>query len=529
MAYFDPNQLQSFQQGQTPDNLENFQEFGNLQDAFNLSKMSAYSPYASGYRGEGMDFVQQQNIDRAQQQVDQSGFDPNAQYARGSTDVGHNLNAQSLYQLYGDTYKPIRSDLQYHAGHYGQQALKTAGVLGALLLSGGTALGGAAGAAGGATAGGGISASGAGAATGSGLGATAGTGTTLAASTGTGAGLSATAGQGLTLAGSGAAGSGAAYTAGDYARQGYNAYNTAKSANSTYQGIKNGDALGAAQGIAGLYSGYNSMANYNPSTPSTSSVYEREQPMDYSLGSTGFGGGDYSMPTNDYSITSGSNYLGSPQGGGLNSADYSFGNDTGANYDLGSFTSPSIGNYGQLSYNPSNFAVDVGQGVTGGGEESLLDQVKKRFMQTGQQKLGTAQGLLGTARAGVGLYNAYQQSKQANKLAGQAGQQISSLQNMFGPNSPYAQQLQQQLARKDAAAGRRSQYGPREVQLQAALAEQNARLAPSLGSLYQQQATLQNQAGAYRNALGNVGLGVASDVASPFVNRGIKYLGGLFE
>lgn len=67
------------------------------------------------------------------------------------------------------------------------------------------------------------------------------------------------------------------------------------------------------------------------------------------------------------------------------------------------------------------------------------------------------------------------------------------LQDMFGPNSAYAQQLRQQLARQDAASGRRSQYGPREVELQARLADMQARTAPSLmnSMVSQQQAALQ--------------------------------------
>lgn len=57
---------------------------------------------------------------------------------------------------------------------------------------------------------------------------------------------------------------------------------------------------------------------------------------------------------------------------------------------------------------------------------------------------------------------------------------LSGLQNMYGQNSPYAQQLRQQLSRRDAAAGRRSQYGPREVELQAKLAQMASGVAPSI-------------------------------------------------
>ena len=67
--------------------------------------------------------------------------------------------------------------------------------------------------------------------------------------------------------------------------------------------------------------------------------------------------------------------------------------------------------------------------------------------------------------------NFMQQLGQQNAQRGYANQ-VSGL---FGPNSPYAQQMQQTLARQDAANGRNSQYGTRSVQLAAALAEAQSR------------------------------------------------------
>jgi hypothetical protein len=88
-----------------------------------------------------------------------------------------------------------------------------------------------------------------------------------------------------------------------------------------------------------------------------------------------------------------------------------------------------------------------------------------------------------------GLANLYAASRANDGMSGASGAneavqgQISSLSNMYGPNSPYAQQLRQQLERKDAASGRRSQYGPREVQLQAALADKAAGVGDTIGRL----------------------------------------------
>lgn len=59
-------------------------------------------------------------------------------------------------------------------------------------------------------------------------------------------------------------------------------------------------------------------------------------------------------------------------------------------------------------------------------------------------------------------------------------QQMQTLNDMYRQDGPYAQQLRQQMERKDAAGGRRSQYGPREVELQAKLAEMQSRNADNI-------------------------------------------------
>lgn len=71
------------------------------------------------------------------------------------------------------------------------------------------------------------------------------------------------------------------------------------------------------------------------------------------------------------------------------------------------------------------------------------------------------------ANAGYGAYQNYQQ-QQAQKAY------MDQINNEFSPNSPYAQQMAQTLARQDAAAGRNSQGGTRAVQLAAALAQAHA-------------------------------------------------------
>lgn len=53
---------------------------------------------------------------------------------------------------------------------------------------------------------------------------------------------------------------------------------------------------------------------------------------------------------------------------------------------------------------------------------------------------------------------------------------MSYLQNMYAPGSPEEQALRQRIEAQDAAAGRRSQYGPREVQLAGIIAQNKANL-----------------------------------------------------
>lgn len=130
------------------------------------------------------------------------------------------------------------------------------------------------------------------------------------------------------------------------------------------------------------------------------------------------------------------------------------------------------GMQGPTSVGGANFAQDPSQGY--GLEQGISDAMKLYAMSQGSSGFGAA--------------------KDANNaIQGQ----ISQLSSMYGPNSPYAQQLRQQLERKDAAAGRRSQYGPREVQLQAALADKAAQTAGTIGNLAQQS---QTQSLALKNA-----------------------------
>lgn len=107
----------------------------------------------------------------------------------------------------------------------------------------------------------------------------------------------------------------------------------------------------------------------------------------------------------------------------------------------------------------------------------------------GQGTDGLGGGMIGDVAQGLaGLY-------MGNRATGQYNQTLGNLNNIFSPNGVYAQQLRQQLERRDAASGRRSQYGPREAQLMAALAEKQASTlsSPGYANLMQQRGNAQNQ------------------------------------
>jgi hypothetical protein len=107
-----------------------------------------------------------------------------------------------------------------------------------------------------------------------------------------------------------------------------------------------------------------------------------------------------------------------------------------------------------VSFNGSNLGQPSMDYSGGGGD----------FSWNSPQGLNT---LMRLGNTGMGAYQQYMQQQKANQYA-------HSIDQMYAPNSPYAQQMQQELARKDAAAGRNSQYGSRAVQLAAALTQGKA-------------------------------------------------------
>lgn len=124
-------------------------------------------------------------------------------------------------------------------------------------------------------------------------------------------------------------------------------------------------------------------------------------------------------------------------------------------------------------------------------------------------------------RTAANLFDMYNNYKNKKRNQGM----VDNLTSLYGPNSPYAQQLNKALARAYAASGRRSDVGGRNVELQARLAEMNSRLAPTLNMI-------NNQQGMYNNRfLGNLwDLGQSTGVFKqlPSVWDKLPSLAGLF-
>lgn len=93
-----------------------------------------------------------------------------------------------------------------------------------------------------------------------------------------------------------------------------------------------------------------------------------------------------------------------------------------------------------------------------------------------QSQLGAATRQYATDRANLDLTN--------QGLTGQMNNIQNQIAGLSDPNSAYMQQARQGVERKDAAAGRNSQWGDREVQLAALLAENASKYAPGLQQQY---------------------------------------------
>jgi len=128
---------------------------------------------------------------------------------------------------------------------------------------------------------------------------------------------------------------------------------------------------------------------------------------------------------------------------------------------------------------------------------------------SGEDIASSLMQLYGASRANSGMGD-------VNGMNTAVQDQVKRLSEIYGPNSPYAAQMRQTLARKDAASGRNSQYGPREAQLQALLAEKQTQATDAMS----RAATSGNQnalaMAKYKQQLLGQRLGLAANVGKKF-------------
>lgn len=191
----------------------------------------------------------------------------------------------------------------------------------------------------------------------------------------------------------------------------------------------------------------------------------------------------------------------------------------GGSNTLGSMSATSPTNTGIAGSTPTSSGSNMGffgdDGTTGsgapygfggnGGQATNVgvggEQAAGGFNWSDPNTLST---LMKLGNTGLNAYQQHAQQQSQNQYA-------NSIASMFSPNSPYAQQMQQTLARQDAAAGRNSQGGTRAVQLAAALTQAQAQAMG--GNNYAKAATATPGA--------NILNGVFSNFASP---QGIQSL-----
>lgn len=107
--------------------------------------------------------------------------------------------------------------------------------------------------------------------------------------------------------------------------------------------------------------------------------------------------------------------------------------------------------------------------------DDLIAHYMKNYTRPSFGALGDLAGAYQAYTAGNRVKDAYGQEMattqdQLDRMRSEMDS-MPSLDSMFGPDSVYATSMAQQLAAKDAAAGRLSQYGPRMAQVAAALSK----------------------------------------------------------
>jgi hypothetical protein len=209
------------------------------------------------------------------------------------------------------------------------------------------------------------------------------------------------------------------------------------------------------------------------------------------------------------------------------------GAESGAGAGLGGLDAESV--YGAGSGWGADTLSAMGMGGSGGTSAagsagSLWNSVPDYLKYLGGNAIKNTGGNL-LSQLIAGGTNAYM----GNKQAGNYQSVIDEINRLYSPDSAYAKQMKQALDRKDAAAGRNSQYGSREVELAAALTNSKAQALTSsgYGNLLGQRGINQNVpwngflsvlgSGAGQDLITKAGGGFGSWLSGLFGNSGDKY------
>lgn len=269
------------------------------------------------------------------------------------------------------------------------------------------------------------------------------------------------------------------------------------------QGALTGGGAGALRGMgmAGLNQGLGSM--FGGDTTATTATFD----------GTGTGGGADTMQMSNWGLgDSGSDLFDMASWGQGASGSDQFDAPVMGGGQLSSEQQPAMkmSDWGLGSMGSDTFDMpSTGGDMTGSAGTSWDDEFKKfsssplarggmRAFAALNPKYGQLMGAMGMLpqgkmsgiEAGLGALGTLYANHRQNKAIKSQQQQLRDL---FSPNSAYSKEMRQQLERKDAAAGRRSQYGPREAQLAAMLTQQNAQLQPYMGQLDQMRSNSRNQ------------------------------------
>jgi hypothetical protein len=157
-------------------------------------------------------------------------------------------------------------------------------------------------------------------------------------------------------------------------------------------------------------------------------------------------------------------------GGGITGAggvDYAAAGGPGSyGYDMGATAMPdaaAVGNSTNSGFIGADYEQMPGNGMFGGSAVNAPLQTSS----FGLSDLGSGawQGIkdnkLATAMVGSSLYDMYAKRQMAKQQESLYNQNRSDIMNMYAPGSPEAIAMEREMARKDAAAGRNSQYGIR--------------------------------------------------------------------